>query len=167
MATGSGKTRTAMGLVDLFLRTSWAQKILFVADRDALVEQALNDGFKAHLPHEPRVRVHTANLDTGKRLYVATLQTMARCFEQFSPGFFDLVIFDEAHRSIFNRFNEVIEYFDARMIGLTATPSIARARSWRRPSPTGTPSAGSGRKSWTSASRTAGGICRARPSCSP
>lgn len=123
MATGTGKTRTAMGLVDIFLRTSWAQKILFVADRDALVEQALNDGFKAHLPHEPRVRVHTANIDTDKRLYVATLQTMARCFERFSPGFFDLIIFDEAHRSIFNRFNEVIEYFDARMIGLTATPA--------------------------------------------
>jgi type I restriction enzyme R subunit len=123
MATGTGKTRTAMGLVDIFLRTSWAQRILFVADRDALVEQALNDGFKAHLPHEPRVRVHTANIDKDKRLYVATLQTMSRCFERFSPGFFDLVIFDEAHRSIFNRFNEVIEYFDARMIGLTATPA--------------------------------------------
>lgn len=123
MATGTGKTRTAMGLVDIFLRTSWAQKILFVADRDALVEQTLNDGFKAHLPHEPRIRVHTATIDTDKRLYVATLQTMARCFERFSPGFFDLVIFDEAHRSILNRFNELIEYFDARMIGLTATPA--------------------------------------------
>ncbi len=123
MATGTGKTRTAMGLVDLFLRTSWAQKILFVADRDALVEQALNDGFKAHLPNEPRVRIQTASIDKDKRLYVSTLQTMGRCFERFSPGFFDLVIFDEAHRSIFNRFTEVIEYFDARMIGLTATPA--------------------------------------------
>jgi type I restriction enzyme R subunit len=53
---------------------------------------------------------------------------MGRCFEQFSPGFFDLVVFDEAHRSIFNRFNEVIEYFDARMIGLTATPANFIAR---------------------------------------
>lgn len=123
MATGTGKTRTAMGLVDLFLRTHWAQKILFVADRDALVEQTLNDGFKLHLPHEPRVRIHTAIIDKDKRLYVATLQTLARCFERFSPGFFDLIIFDEAHRSIFNRFNEVIEYFDARMVGLTATPA--------------------------------------------
>jgi type I restriction enzyme R subunit len=123
MATGTGKTRTAMGVVDLFLRTYWAQKILFLADRDALVEQTLNDGFKSHLPHEPRVRIHTANIDKDKRLYVATLQTLARCFERFSPGFFDLIIFDEAHRSIFNRFNEVIEYFDARMVGLTATPA--------------------------------------------
>jgi type I restriction enzyme R subunit len=123
MATGTGKTRTVMGLADLFMRTHWAQRILLVADRDALVEQALNDGFKAFLPNEPRVRIHAADIDTDKRLYVATLQTMARCFERFSPGFFDLIIFDEAHRSIFNRFNEVIEYFDARMVGLTATPA--------------------------------------------
>lgn len=123
MATGTGKTRTAMGLVDLFLRTSWAQRILFVADRDALVQQALTDGFQRHLPHEPRVRILTGNSDPDKRLFVATLQTMARCFERFSPGFFDLIVFDEAHRSIFNRFNEVLEYFDARMIGLTATPA--------------------------------------------
>src|SRR6266480_718296 len=123
MATGTGKTRTVTGLIDLFLQTYQAQKVLFIADRDALVEQTLNDGFKVHLPHEPRVRIHTANLDKDKRLYVATLQTMSRCFEKFSPGFFDLVIFDEAHRSIFNRFTEVIEYFDARMVGLTATPA--------------------------------------------
>jgi type I site-specific restriction endonuclease len=97
--------------------------VLFLADRDALVEQALNDGFKAHLPNEPRVRIRTANIDPNKRLYVATQQTMGICYDQFSPGFFDLVVFDEAHRSIFNRFTEVIEYFDARMLGLTATPA--------------------------------------------
>jgi type I restriction enzyme, R subunit len=108
MATGTGKTRTTMALIDLFLRSKSAQKILFIADRDALVEQALHDGFQAFLPSEPRVRVHTANIDKDKRLYVATLQTMGRCFEKFSPAFFDLIIFDEAHRSIFNRFTEVI-----------------------------------------------------------
>ena len=79
-----------MALIDLFLRAHWAQKILFLADRDALVEQALTDGFKAHLPHEPRVRIHTANIDTDKRLYVATAADHGRCFEKFSPGFFDL-----------------------------------------------------------------------------
>jgi len=63
MATGTGKTRTTMGLVDLFLQTSWAQKILFLADRDALVEQALNDGFKVHLPNEPRISVRSALAD--------------------------------------------------------------------------------------------------------
>src|SRR6266404_7228212 len=123
MATGTGKTRTTMGLIDVFLQSSYAQKVLFLADRDALVEQALNDGFKAHLPNEPRVRIRTANIDKNKRLYVATQQTMGVCYEQFSPGFFDLIVFDEAHRSIFNRFTEVIEYFDARMVGLTSTPA--------------------------------------------
>jgi type I restriction enzyme R subunit len=123
MATGTGKTRTTMGLVDVFLQSSYAQKVLFLADRDALVEQALNDGFKAFLPNEPRVRIRTANIDPNKRLYVATQQTMGVCYDRFSPGFFDLIVFDEAHRSIFNRFTEVIEYFDARMVGLTATPA--------------------------------------------
>ena len=123
MATGTGKTRTTMGLIDVLLQSSSAQKVLFLADRDALVEQALNDGFKAHLPNEPRVRIRTANIDPNKRLYVATQQTMGICYDQFSPGFFDLIVFDEAHRSIFNRFTEVIEYFDARMVGLTATPA--------------------------------------------
>lgn len=121
MATG--KTRTTMGLIDVFLRSSLAQKILFLADRDALVAQMLSDGFKTFLPNEPRTCIHTVNIDRYKRFYVATLQTMSRCFEQFSPGFFDLIVFDEAHRSIFNRFTEVIEYFDARMIGLTVTPA--------------------------------------------
>src|SRR5207302_9732 len=123
MATGTGKTRTVMGLIDVLLRSKWVQNVLFLADRDALVEQALKGGFVAHLPDEPNIRVHTARIDKDKRLYVSTLQTISRCFEDFSPGFFDLIVFDEAHRSIFNRFAEVIEYFDARMVGLTATPA--------------------------------------------
>jgi type I restriction enzyme R subunit len=123
MATGTGKTRTTMALIDLFLRTHQAQKVLFLADRDALVDQALTDGFKAHLPHEPRDRIYTCRVDKTKRLFVATEQTMSLCYTKFSPGFFDLIILDEAHRSIFKRFTEVIEYFDARLIGLTATPA--------------------------------------------
>jgi type I site-specific restriction endonuclease len=123
MATGTGKTRTIMALIDLFLRTHQAQNVLFLADRDALVEQALTDGFKAHLPHEPRDRIYTHRIDPTKRLFVATEQTMNLCFDEFSPGFFDLIIFDEAHRSIFVRFTQVIDYFDSRMIGLTATPA--------------------------------------------
>lgn len=123
MATGTGKTRTTVALVDLFLRTNQARKVLFLADRDALVDQALKDGFHAFLPSETSDRIYTHNIDKTKRLYVATLQTISRCYEQFSPGFFDLIVFDEAHRSIFNRMNEVMEYFDARMIGLTATPA--------------------------------------------
>ncbi len=123
MATGTGKTRTTMAIIDLFQRARQAQNVLFLADRDALVDQALTDGFKAHLPYEPRDRIYTHTIDLGKRLFVATEQTMSICYQQFSPGFFDLIIFDEAHRSIFRRFAEVIEYFDARMIGLTATPA--------------------------------------------
>lgn len=123
MATGTGKTRTTMTLIDLFLRAQQAQNVLFLADRDALVDQALTDGFKTHLPHEPRDRIYTHSIDTTKRLFVATEQTLSLCYDRFSPAFFDLIIFDEAHRSIFKRFFEVIEYFDGRMIGLTATPA--------------------------------------------
>ena len=123
MATGTGKTRVAMALIDVFLRANQAQNVLFLADRDALVDQTLTDGFKTHLPHEPRDRIYTHQIDKTKRLFVATEQTLALCYAKFSPGFFDLIIFDEAHRSLFKRFTEVIEYFDARMIGLTATPA--------------------------------------------
>jgi type I restriction enzyme, R subunit len=123
MATGTGKTRVAMALIDVFLRAHQAQNVLFLADRDALVDQTLTDGFKTHLPHEPRDRIYTHQIDKTKRLFVATEQTLAICYAKFSPGFFDLIIFDEAHRSLFKRFTEVIEYFDARMIGLTATPA--------------------------------------------
>jgi type I restriction enzyme R subunit len=123
MATGTGKTRVAMALIDVFLRANQAQNFLFLADRDALVDQTLTDGFKTHLPNEPRDRIYTHQIDKTKRLFVATEQTLALCYAKFSPGFFDLIIFDEAHRSLFKRFTEVIEYFDARMIGLTATPA--------------------------------------------
>ena len=123
MATGTGKTRVSMAVIDVLLRSQQAQNVLFLADRDALVEQALTDGFKAHLPNEPRDRVYTYQIDKTKRLFVATEQTLALCYAKFSPSFFDVIIFDEAHRSLFKRFTEVIEYFDARMIGLTATPA--------------------------------------------
>lgn len=123
MATGTGKTRVAMSLVELFLRCNWARRILFVADREALVEQALTEGFQAHIPDEPSTRLYSHHLDTANRLYVVTLQTLSNCFQQFTPAFFDLIIFDEVHRSIFNKWNEVLTYFDARMIGLTATPA--------------------------------------------
>jgi type I restriction enzyme R subunit len=123
MATGTGKTRTTMALIDVFLRAHQAQNVLFLADRDALVDQALTDGFKAHLPHEPRDRIYTYQVDKTKRLFVATEQALALCYQKFSPGFFDLIVFDEAHRSLFKRFTEVIEYFDACMVGLTATPA--------------------------------------------
>ncbi len=123
MATGTGKTRTAMSLADVFLRANQARRALFVADRDELVKQALNDGFKKHLPNEPNVRIFSGKIDKTRRLYVATLQTLSNCFAEFTPAFFDLIIFDEVHRSIFNKWNEVLSYFDGRIVGLTATPA--------------------------------------------
>jgi type I restriction enzyme, R subunit len=123
MATGTGKTRTTMGLIDVFMRADQARKILFVADRDALVKQAIDDGFEKYLPSEPCTRLYSWEMDTTNRLYAVTLQTLSNIFEQFSPAFFDLIIFDEVHRSIYNKFNEVLEYFDARQVGLTATPA--------------------------------------------
>lgn len=123
MATGTGKTRTTMSLIDVFLRANQARNILFVADRDELVRQAMTDGFVKFLPDEPCTRIYSNAIEKTNRLYAATLQTLSNCYEQFSPGFFDLIIFDEVHRSIFNKYNDVLQYFDARMIGLTATPA--------------------------------------------
>jgi type I restriction enzyme, R subunit len=123
MATGTGKTRTIMALIELFLRANQARTVLFVADRDALVRQALDENLKVYLPSEPRDRIRTYNIDYSKRLYVGTLQTLTKCHKKFTPGFFDLVIFDECHRSIYNQFGEVVKYFDGRIIGLTATPA--------------------------------------------
>jgi type I restriction enzyme R subunit len=123
MATGTGKTRTTMAIIDLFLKANQSRKILFVADRDNLVNQALKDGFMEHIPHEPCDRIYSYNIDTTKRLYVVVEKTLRNSYKKFTPAFFDLIIFDEAHRSIFNLFQEVMEYFDGRMIGLTATPA--------------------------------------------
>ncbi len=123
MATGTGKTRTTMALIDVFLQARWAQKILFLADRDALVVQALDDGFKVHLPHESRARIRSYAIDRNARVYVSTLQTLETCYEQFTPADFDLIVTDECHRSIYNKFTDVLAYFDAIQIGLTATPA--------------------------------------------
>ncbi len=125
MATGTGKTRTTMGLIDVFVRANQARRVLFVADRDALVSQALEDGFERYLSSEPCTRIRSwddPNTRT-ERLFAVTLQTISNIFEQFSPAFFDLIVFDEVHRSIYNKFNEVLEYFDGRQVGLTATPA--------------------------------------------
>ncbi len=123
MATGTGKTRTAMALIDTLLRANYAQKILFLADRDSLVRQALTDGFQVHLPNEARGRIRTYDIPTEARVFVSTLQTLEICYNQFTPADFDVVIADECHRSIYNKFTDVLAYFDAIQIGLTATPA--------------------------------------------
>ncbi|HEY5224941.1 MAG TPA: DEAD/DEAH box helicase family protein [Microbacteriaceae bacterium] len=126
MATGTGKTRTAIALVDVLMRANWAKNVLFLADRTALVKQAA-DAFTSLLPSASTVNL-LKNPDGTGRVYAATYQTMMHLIDtgdelrRFGPGFFDLVIVDEAHRSIYQKFGEIFEYFDALLLGLTATP---------------------------------------------
>ncbi|WP_308985586.1 DEAD/DEAH box helicase family protein [Thalassobacterium sedimentorum] len=121
-ATGTGKTRVAIALSEVMIRASWAKRILFLCDRRELRKQA-NDAFEEHMPDEPRVYVNrkTGN-DRNKRIYLATYPAMMKCFQNFDVGFFDLIIADESHRSIYNRYRDLFRYFDAYQVGLTATP---------------------------------------------
>jgi type I restriction enzyme R subunit len=122
LATGTGKTRVAVALSELLIRIGRARRILFLCDRRELRKQAAN-AFKQFLPSEPRTIV-TANTseERDKRIYLATYPAMMKCFETFDVGFFDLVIADESHRSIYNRYRDLLRYFDALLVGLTATP---------------------------------------------
>jgi type I restriction enzyme R subunit len=121
-ATGTGKTRVAAALCDALIRGRWARRILFLCDRRELRKQA-NNVFKQFLPAEPRtfVTADTAH-ERDKRIYLATYPAMMKCFQTFDVGFFDLIIADESHRSIYNRYRDLFEYFDAYQVGLTATP---------------------------------------------
>jgi type I restriction enzyme R subunit len=127
MATGTGKTRTAIALVDLLQRCNWAIRVLFLADRVSLVKQATN-AFKAHLPESSPVNLVTEK-ETVARVYTCTYPTMMGMIDEtkdgaarFGVGHFDLVIIDEAHRSVYQRYREIFRYFDSLLVGLTATP---------------------------------------------
>jgi type I restriction enzyme R subunit len=127
MATGSGKTRTVIALVDLLMRCHWAKRVLFLADRVALVNQAVG-AFKAFLPDASPVNLVTEK-DTEGRVYVSTYPTMMGLIDErddgrkrFSVGHFDLIIIDEAHRSVYQKYGAIFDYFDALLVGLTATP---------------------------------------------
>jgi type I restriction enzyme R subunit len=122
-ATGTGKTRVAMAIIDVLLKANRAEKVLFLADRKALRRQAFTEGFKAFLPEEPRIEVFSGKLNKTKRLFASTIQTFQECYQEFSIGDFDVVISDESHRSIYNKWKDVFTYFDAIEIGLTATPA--------------------------------------------
>ena len=122
MATGTGKTRTAIALIDSLLRARWCQRVLFLVDRRELGTQAL-DAFREYLSAEPATWINSGAYDSTKRLYVATLQTMQDFHSTFTPGEFDIVVSDECHRSIYNNWESVLSYFDGLLIGLTATPS--------------------------------------------
>lgn len=121
-ATGTGKTRVSIALCDLLLRARWAKRVLFLCDRKELRRQA-DEAFKEHLPEEPRCVVGASNkLDQSARIFVSTYPGMMNRFSQLDIGFFDLIIADESHRSIYNRYRDIFDYFDALQVGLTATP---------------------------------------------
>lgn len=132
MATGTGKTRTAISLVDVLTSKNWVQNVLFLADRTELVKQAERN-FKKLLPD-----MSCCNLLSSKdgdpeesRIIFSTYQTMINCIDKmkskngitlFTPGHFDLIIIDEAHRSIYKKYQAIFDYFDGLLVGLTATP---------------------------------------------
>ena len=122
LATGTGKTRVAMALCEMLFRAGWAQRVLFLCDRRELRKQA-KDAFMEFLPDEPRLYVskRTRN-DQNKRIYLSTYPGMMEAFTNFDTGFFDIIIADESHRSIYNKYRELFMYFDALQVGLTATP---------------------------------------------
>jgi type I restriction enzyme R subunit len=127
MATGAGKTRTVIALCDLLMRCNWAKRVLFLADRVALVNQAVN-AFKSFLPDASPVNLVTEKTAEG-RVYVSTYPTMMGMIDdatdghrRFGVGHFDLVIIDEAHRSVLQKYRAIFDYFDSLLVGLTATP---------------------------------------------
>lgn len=127
MATGTGKTRTCIALVDALMRTGWAERVLFLVDRIALRDQTL-DAFKEHLPNEPRwPKQGEKEIVKDRRIYVSTYPTMLNVIRNeektLSPHFFDLIVVDESHRSIYNTYQEVLDYFNTITLGLTATPT--------------------------------------------
>lgn len=127
MATGTGKTRTCIALVDALMRAGWAERVLFLVDRIALRDQTL-EAFKEHLPNEPRwPKQAEKEIATDRRIYVSTYPTMLNVIRHesnaLSPHFFDLIIIDESHRSIYNTYQEILDYFNTITLGLTATPT--------------------------------------------
>ena len=125
MATGTGKTRTAAALVKRLFEAGMVTRVLFLVDRIALAGQA-EDAFTDHLPDYPcHVLRPGRGFDRAKRITIATLQTMIAEYRDLSPGYFDLVITDECHRSIYGKWSGVLRHFDGMQLGLTATPCTA------------------------------------------
>ena len=125
MATGTGKTRVSISMVELLVRNGWVKNVLFLADRIELVDQAkLN--FTKLLPSQTVSSLREADCDKSARILFSTYQTMISHLDRedktFSIGRFDLVIIDEAHRSVFGKYGAIFDYFDRLLLGLTATP---------------------------------------------
>lgn len=127
MATGTGKTRTCVALVDALMRFGWVERTLFLVDRIALRKQTV-DAFKEYLPNEPSwPKEGEHEISADRRIYVSTYPTMLNIIRDesqiLSPHFFDLVVVDESHRSIYNTYQEILDYFNTITLGLTATPT--------------------------------------------
>lgn len=129
MATGSGKTRTSAAVVDMLTKCNWAKRVLFLADRNALVTQAKN-AFREHLPELSAIDLTKEKEDSNTRLVFSTYPTIINKIDNvktddkrfYGVGHFDVIIIDEAHRSVYQKYGAIFEYFDAMLIGLTATP---------------------------------------------
>ena len=129
MATGTGKTRVSISMVDVLMRNDWVKNVLFLADRTSLVDQAKKN-FAKLLPNTSITvlsdKGNKDDIDLNARIVFSTYQTMINYIDTedkpFSVGRFDLVIIDEAHRSIFGKFGAIFNYFDSLLLGLTATP---------------------------------------------
>ena len=136
MATGTGKTRTAASLVDVLSRGHHITNVLFLADRTALVSQAKDD-FKTYLPNMSLCNLCANKDDASARIVFSTYPTIMNAIDRekskdggilFSPAHFDLIVIDESHRSIFKKYRAIFEYFNAILLGLTATPKTEVAR---------------------------------------
>lgn len=130
LATGTGKTRVSCAISDIFLRNNYVKRILFLADRKNLVKQAKEETFEKFLPTVPMAVIvdgQKEGEESQARIVFSTYQSMISIIKDMTKcpygiGHFDLIIVDEAHRSLFNKYAEIFSYFDALMIGLTATP---------------------------------------------
>ncbi len=129
MATGTGKTRVAISIVDVLTRNEWVKNVLFLADRTALVKQA-HKNFVKLMPNTTTCllsdKENTKEKDLNARIMFSTYQTMVNYIDtdakEFSVGRFDLIIIDEAHRSVYGKYTSIFNYFDSMIVGLTATP---------------------------------------------
>ena len=125
MATGTGKTRTAAALIKRLFEANAITRVLFLVDRITLANQA-EDAFTEYLPELPCYVLRAGRrFDDAKRITIATLQSMVNIYRDYSSGYFDLVVTDECHRSIYGQWSGVLRHFDGVQIGLTATPCYA------------------------------------------
>lgn len=129
MATGAGKTRVSAAIVDILTKANWVKRVLFLADRNALLTQAKNS-YNEYLRHLSAIDLTKEKEDDKSRIVFSTYPTMMNAIndatkdrtKRFGIGYFDLIIIDEAHRSVYQKYQEIFNYFDGMILGLTATP---------------------------------------------